>query len=131
MSSRSDIYSRCLFCFMLYWWTWLTEKFCTYPASGFRCFRSWLGWKLDKNGGCLFSLWKNVSNEFFILVYMSFICILLFKMLIVGKYLVTNCIPAILCFISVIWNVCLNGLAKSYYVPLFEWEQGIIGFFQN
>ena len=41
-NSRTDMYSRFLFCFMLYWWSWVIEKFYTYPAKGFRCFRSWL-----------------------------------------------------------------------------------------
>ena len=46
---------------------------------------------------------------------MSFICILLFKILSVGMFLIINSIPTILCFISVMWNVCLNGLVKSSF----------------
>ena len=34
--SMSDMYSRCLFCFIFYWWTWLSEKFYTFPASALR-----------------------------------------------------------------------------------------------
>ena len=30
-----------------------------------------------------------------------------------------NGIPIILCLISVIWNVCLKGLPKSFFVPMF------------
>ena len=46
-------------------------------------------------------------------MYLSFLCFLLFQILIVGIYLVINGIPKIWCFISVIWNVCLKGLVKS------------------
>ena len=42
-------------------------------------------------------------------------CILLFKILIVGIYLVITDIPTILCSISVIWNVCLKILVKSFF----------------
>ena len=54
-----------------------------------------------------------------ILVYLSFILILLSNILIVGLYLVIlviNGMPRILCFISVIWKVCLNGLFKSLFL---------------
>ena len=38
----------------------------------------------------------------------------------------------ILCFISVMWKVCLNGLLISFFsVPLFEWEQGKVEVFHN
>ena len=50
----------------------------------------------------------------FVFVYLSLINILLFKMLIVGIYLEINGIPMILCLISVIWNICLNGLVKIF-----------------
>ena len=55
---------------------------------------------------------------FFILVYLSFICILLFKILIVGIFIVINGIPTILCYISVIWNVCLKGLVKRFFCSI-------------
>ena len=45
-------------------------------------------------------------------------CILLFKILIVGVYLVINGIPIKLCFISVIWNVCLKGLVKDLFCSI-------------
>ena len=56
-----------------------------------------------------------------ILVYLSFILILLSNILIVGLYLVIlviNGMPRILFFISVIWKVCLNGLFKSLFLFL-------------
>ena len=48
---------------------------------------------------------KNVKDVFCILVYLSFIQILKFKIFIVGIYLVTYGFPMILCFILVIWKV--------------------------
>ena len=90
------------------------------------------GVNLEKNIGCLFFLWKNVKAVLFILVDLSFIWILLFKMLIVGIYLVKNGILKILFFLSVIWKVCLNGLFKSLFCfPLFEWEQERAVFFHS
>ena len=47
-------------------------------------------------------LWKNVEAVFCILVYLSFIFILLSNILIVGLYFVMNGSPIILFFISVI-----------------------------
>ena len=44
--------------------------------------------------------------------------ILLSNILRVGKYLVMNGIPMILCFISVMWKVCLNGLFKSLFCSI-------------
>ena len=49
----------------------------------------------------------------------SFLCIYLLnefcfsKIFIFGIYSVINGIPMILCFISVIWKICLNGLLMS------------------
>ena len=54
----------------------------------------------------------------FVFVYLSLISILLFKMLIVGIYLEINGIPMILCLISVIWNICLNGLFKILFCSI-------------
>ena len=51
-------------------------------------------------------------------------------MLIVGIYLERNGIPIILCLISVIWNICLNGLFKIFAL-LFLWGEEIIGFFHS
>ena len=51
-----------------------------------------------------------------LLLYLSLISILLFNMLIVGIYLEINGIPMILCLISVIWNICLNGLVKILFL---------------
>ena len=48
-----------------------------------------------------------------------------------GIYLLINGMPMILCCISVMWNVCLNGLFKIFFVPLFSWELGKVGFFHN
>ena len=39
-------------------------------------------------------------------------------MLIVGIYLEINGIPMILCLISVIWNICLNGLVKILFCSI-------------
>ena len=55
---------------------------------------------------------------FFILVYLSFKWSLLFKIFIVGIYLVIKGIPMILCFLSVMWNVCLNGLIKILFCSI-------------
>ena len=55
---------------------------------------------------------------FFILVYLSFIWILLFQMFIVRIYLVINGMPLLLCFISVKWNVCFNGLFKILFCSI-------------
>ena len=65
-----------------------------------------MGLNFEKNGGCLFILWKNVRAVFCIFVCLSFILILLSNILIVGIYFVMNGIPIKLCFISVIWNIC-------------------------
>ena len=53
-----------------------------------------------------------------ILVYLSFNLILLSNILIVGIYLVMNGIAMILCFISVMWKVCLNGLFKNLFCSI-------------
>ena len=45
---------------------------------------------------------------------------LLCKMFIVGIYLVINGIPMILCLISVMWNVCLNGLFKILFCSIVQ-----------
>ena len=45
-------------------------------------------------------------------------CILLFKILIVGIYLVINVIPILLCFSTVILNVCLIGLVKNLFCSI-------------
>ena len=37
----------------------------------------------------------------------------------------------ILYLISVIWNICLNGLLKFCFAPLFWWGGEIIGFFRS
>ena len=52
-------------------------------------------------------------------------------MLIVGIYLEINGIPMILCLISVIWNICLNGWLKFCFAPLFLWGEEIIEFFRS
>ena len=87
--------------------------------------------EFGKNVSCLFNLWKKVNDVFFILVYLCFICILL---LIVGVYLVIIGILTILCFISVIWNLCLNclkGLVKSLFCSLFRKGARNNSIFQN
>ena len=57
--------------------------------------------------------------SFFIFVYLSFMCILLFKILMVEIYLVINGIQLGLCFLSVIWNGFLKGLVKSLVCSMF------------
>ena len=52
-----------------------------------------------------------MSDVFFMLVYLSFICSLLFRISIRGKILVLNGVPMILCFIY----VCLKALMKSLF----------------
>ena len=54
----------------------------------------------------------------FVFVYLSLISNLLFNMLIVGIYLEINGIPMILFLISVIWNICLNGLVKILFCSI-------------
>ena len=66
----------------------------------------------------MFNLWKNIKAVFFVFVYLSLIWILLFKMLIVGIYLVINGMPIMLCLISVIKNICLNGLFKILFCSI-------------
>ena len=66
----------------------------------------------------MFILLKNVGAVLCILVYISFILILLSNLLIVDMYILMNGIPMILCFISVIWKVCLNGLFKSLFCSI-------------
>ena len=67
----------------------------------------------------------------FAFVYLSLISILLFNMLIVGIYLEINGIPMILCLISVIWNICLNGLVKILFCSIVLVGEEIIEFFQS
>ena len=50
----------------------------------------------------------------FVLLFLSFICNLLFKIFIEGIYFVINGIPRILCFISVKWTICLEGLFRKH-----------------
>ena len=66
----------------------------------------------------MFILWKKVKAVSCIFAYLSFIIILLTNILIVGIYFVMNGIPIILCFISVIWNICLNGLFRSLFCSI-------------
>ena len=44
--------------------------------------------------------------------------VLLFKMFIVGMYLVINGMPMILCFKSVMRKVCLKGLVKTLFCSI-------------
>ena len=53
--------------------------------------------------------------SFFIFVFLSFMCFLQIEILKVGIYLVINGIPIMLCFISLIWKVCLKGFVKSLF----------------
>ena len=55
---------------------------------------------------------------YLVLVYLSLICNLLFKMFLVRIYSVINGIPTILCFMSVMWNICLKGLYKSLFCSI-------------
>ena len=66
----------------------------------------------------MFILLKKNEAVLCIPVYVSFILILLSNILIVGMYLVMNGFPMILCFISVMWKVCLNGLFKSLFCSI-------------
>ena len=66
----------------------------------------------------MLNLWKKVKAVFLVFVYLSLIWILLFKMFIVGIYLVINGMPMILCLISVMWNVCLNGLFRILFCSI-------------
>ena len=66
----------------------------------------------------MFVLWKNVKAVLCILVYSSILLILLSNKMIFGMYLVMNGIPMIVCFISVMWKVCLNGLLKSLFCSI-------------
>ena len=66
----------------------------------------------------MFILLKNVKAVFCILVFLSVILVLLSNILIVGTYFVMNGIPITLCLISVIWNVCLNGLFRSLFCSI-------------
>ena len=50
--------------------------------------------------------------------YYLFLWILLFKIFIVGICLVKNGIAMILCLISVMWKVCLNGLLMSLFCSI-------------
>ena len=61
---------------------------------------------------------EEVKAVLCILVFLSFILILLSIILIVGMYLVMNGIPMIMCFISVMWKVCLKGLFKSLFCSI-------------
>ena len=54
---------------------------------------------------CLFNFWKNVGDVILKFLYLSWISILLFKMLIVGIYLVINEISTILFLRSVMLNI--------------------------
>ena len=63
----------------------------------------------------MFILWKNVNAVFCNRVYLSFKLILLSFVLTVGIYFVMKGIPIILCFISVIRNICLNGFFRSWF----------------
>ena len=47
-----------------------------------------------------------------------FLYILLFNIFIVGIYVIINDMPMILCLISVIWNVCLNGLFRILFCSI-------------
>ena len=66
----------------------------------------------------MFNLWKNVKAVLCILLYLSFMLILLLNILIVGTYSVMNGFPMILCFISVLWKVWLSGLFKSLFCSI-------------
>ena len=63
-------------------------------------------------------LLKTVRAVLCILLYLSFMLILLSNKLIVGLYLVMNVIPIMFCFTSVMWDVCLEGLFKSLFCSI-------------
>ena len=66
----------------------------------------------------MFNLWKNVEDELFSFVFLSLLLNLLYKIFILGIYLVITGIPTILSFMSVMCNICL----KICFVPFFELE---------
>ena len=73
---------------------------------------------LKKNRGCLFNLLKNFKHVVLSFVCLSLMCNSLFKLFLVGIFLVINGILTILCFMSVMWNVCLKDLRKSLFCSI-------------
>ena len=63
----------------------------------------------------MFNLWKNVEDVLFSFVFLSLLLNLLFKMLILGIYLVITGIPTKLCFMSVMCNICLKSFCKNLF----------------
>ena len=63
-------------------------------------------------------LWKNVNDVSFVLVYLSFICSFLFKILIEGINFVINSVSTRFCFISVMLNICLKYLFHSLFCTI-------------
>ena len=61
---------------------------------------------------------RMLKQCFAFFVYLSFIFFLLSNIFLVGMYFVMNEIPIILCFISVIGNVCSNGLFRSWFCSI-------------
>ena len=59
------------------------------------------------------SLWKNISDKLSVFVYLSFKCNSLFEILVVGIYFLMKGLQTVLCFKSVMWNICLICLCKS------------------
>ena len=61
----------------------------------------------------VYLIFEKMLGMFLLFLYIYLLInILLFRMLIVGIYFEINGIPMILYLISVIWNICLNGLFK-------------------
>ena len=58
---------------------------------------------------------SSVCVVLFILVYLTFFCNLLFKMLVVSLFFEIKGNLMLLCFIYVMWNFCLKGLFKSLF----------------
>ena len=64
------------------------------------------------------SFFGRILERCYAFLYIYLILTLLSNTLIVDIFLVKNGIPMILCFISVIWRVCFNGLFKSLFCSI-------------
>ena len=111
LNSRSERCSFLLFWTLLYWWSLLMKKSYDWSVSGLKIFLNWFYVRLvlEKNGVCLFNLWKIVKE-----VIKSFVSFsLLIKMFMVMIYFVIIGIH-----MEFIWSICSKGISKSLFCSI-------------
>ena len=86
---------------------------------------------MKKTGGFLFNLYKKVKDVLLNLVYLSFICNLLFRVItlvVFSNKWYSNDIRFHICDMKCLFE---RFFLKVYFASLFEWKRGEIEFFHS